>query len=189
MSFSVRKLSLMGVLVALAIVLKLPILSVPNVEFLTFVIFSSGFLLGTIEGLLVGVISMSLYTTVITPYGLPPLPIALAQVFSMAFIGSAGGICRALHARGLAPKFPSVRSDKKPSSLGFFGFLTMGLFGLGLTLIYDLLTNLATAYLVGQFWPVMIAAIPFALIHILSNVAIFVILAPVLLKLSALLTV
>ena len=179
MSFPVRKLSLMGVLVALAIVLKLPILSVPNVEFLTFVIFSSGYLLGAVEGLLVGVISMSLYTSVITPYGLPPLPIAFAQVFSMAFIGLAGGIASRLHL---------VPLHKEPSSSTGFKFLTMGLFGLVLTLVYDLFTNLATAYVMGQFWPVMIAAIPFALLHILSNVAIFVILTPVLIRLSAVLT-
>jgi len=180
MSFSVRKLSLMGVLVALAIALKLPILSIPNVEFFTFVIFSSGYLLGIIEGLLVGVISMSLYTSIITPYGLPPLPIAFAQVSSMALIGLAGGLARKLHL---------VPFDKKPSSLRGLMFLTLGLFGLGLTLLYDLLTNLATAYVVGQFIPVMISAIPFALVHILSNIAIFSVLTPVLLKSSTMLRI
>jgi hypothetical protein len=175
MSLPVRKLSLMGVLIALAIALKLPILSLPNVEFFTFVIFSSGYLLGIIEGLLVGVISMSLYTSIITPYGLPPLPIAFAQVFSMALIGLAGGFAFKLHL---------VRFDREASSFTGFKFLTMGLFGLSLTLIYDLFTNLATAYVMGQFLPVMISAIPFALIHILSNIVIFVVLTPVLLKLS-----
>lgn len=175
MRFSARKLSLMGVLIALAIVLKLPILSLPNVEFFTFVIFSSGYLLGIIEGLLVGVISMSIYTSFITPYGFPPLPIAFAQVLSMALIGLAGGLAFTLHL---------LRLDKKPSSLTGFKFLTMALLGLGLTLIYDLFTNLATAYVMGQFLPVMIAAIPFALIHVLSNTGIFIILTPVLLRLS-----
>lgn len=170
---SARKLALSGVLVALAIVLKLPILSVPNVEFFTFVVFSSGFLLGIIEGCLVGIVSMSLYTSIITPYGLPPLPIAFAQVFSMALIGVAGGISRMLYT--IFPKRLKL--------------LTIGLFGLGLTLVYDLLTNLATAYVMGQFLPVMISAIPFALIHILSNMAIFVVLTPVLLKLSTMLTI
>ena len=88
----------MGILIALAIALKLPILSIPNVEFLTFVIFSSGFLLGAIEGALAGVIAMSIYTTLITPYGLPPLPIACAQIFSMGLIGFAGGLARRLGA-------------------------------------------------------------------------------------------
>jgi hypothetical protein len=116
---------------------------------------------------------MSLYTSIITPYGLPPLPIAFAQVFSMALIGIAGGVSRML-----CTIFPKRLK-----------FLTPGLFGLGLTLIYDLLTNLATAYVMGQFLPVMISAIPFALIHLLSNMAIFVVLTPVLLKLSTLVTI
>jgi energy-coupling factor transport system substrate-specific component len=175
MNFSVRKLALMGVLIALAIVLKLPLLSVPNVEFFTFTVFSSGYLLGMIEGGLVGIISISIYTIVITPYGLPPLPIALAQILCMALIGFAGG---------LAFKFNVVALDQNFSLRSFLPILIMGIYGLVLTVIYDLFTNLAVAFVMGQFLPVMIAAIPFALIHILSNVIIFVILAPLLLKMS-----
>jgi hypothetical protein len=64
--------------------------------------------------------------------------------------------------------------------------LIMGLAGLVLTLIYDLLTNLATTVVMGQFWPVMIAAVPFSLLHILSNMVIFVALSPLLIKMSRL---
>jgi len=165
----------MGVLIALAIVLKLPILSVPNVEFFTFIVFSSGYLLGMTGGILVGIISISIYTTLITPYGLPPLPIAFAQIFCMALIGFAGG---------LAFKFNVVPLERNSTLRSFFPFLIMGIFGLILTIIYDLFTNLATAFVIGQFLPVMVAAVPFALIHILSNVIIFVVLAPLLLKMS-----
>jgi hypothetical protein len=175
MSFSARKLALMGVLIALAIALKLPILSVPNVEFFTFIVFSSGYLLGMIGGAAVGIISMSIYTSFVTPYGLPPLPIAFAQVFSMALIGFAGGLAFRLCRSALRPDF----------YLGTVAvILTMGMAGLVLTIIYDLFTNLATALVVGQFWPVMIAALPFALLHILSNVVIFVVLSPLLLKMA-----
>ena len=177
MSFSAKKLALTGILIALAIALKLPILSVPNVEFFTFIVFSSGYLLGMTGGILVGIISISIYTTLITPYGLPPLPIAFAQIFCMALIGSAGG---------LAFKFNVVPLERNSTLRSFFPFLIMGIFGLILTIIYDLFTNLATAFVIGQFLPVMVAAIPFALIHILSNVIIFVVLAPLLLKMSVL---
>ncbi|MGB8657646.1 MAG: hypothetical protein WCE90_07660 [Candidatus Zixiibacteriota bacterium] len=170
MSFSARKLAWMGVLVALAIVLKLPLLSVPNVEFFTFVVFSAGYLLGMMEGLTVGIVSMSVYTSVITPYGLPPLPIALAQVVSMALIGLSGG---------LVSRFSRI--SLFPSTLAL---VVVGVSGLGLTLIYDLLTNLAVAYVMGQFVPIMIAAVPFTLLHVLSNVLIFVIFTPFLLKAS-----
>ncbi len=175
MSFTARKLSLMGILIALAIALKLPILSIPNVEFFTFIVFSSGYLLGMTGGILVGIISISIYTTLITPYGLPPLPIAFAQIFCMALIGFAGGIVSKFNAISLAPN-PPFRS------IPFI--LIVGISGLVLTIIYDLFTNLAVALVMGQFLPIMIAAIPFALIHILSNVIIFVILTPLLLKMS-----
>ncbi|UCB51898.1 MAG: ECF transporter S component [Candidatus Zixiibacteriota bacterium] len=175
MSFSARKLALMGVLIALAIALKLPILSVPNVEFFTFIVFSSGYLLGMIGGAVVGVIAMSIYTSFVTPYGFPPLPIALAQVLSMALIGFAGGLVFRLDRSAFRPDFSS-------RTIGVI--LTMGISGLALTLFYDLLTNLATALVVGQFWPVMVAAVPFSLLHIVSNVVIFVVLSPLLLKMA-----
>lgn len=170
MNLSARKLAWSGVLIALAIVLKLPILSVPNVEFFTFVIFSSGYLLGMIEGMIVGVISMSVYTSIITPYGLPPLPIALAQVFSMATIGFAGGLIYRLQLLNL---FKS-----------YLPYLITGLLGLTLTLVYDLLTNLAVAYVMGQFIPVMIASIPFVALHLFSNFIIFLVFTPLLLRIS-----
>jgi energy-coupling factor transport system substrate-specific component len=175
MGFSARKIALIGILIALAIALKLPILSIPNVEFLTFVIFSSGFLLGSFGGLLAGVISMSIYTTLISPYGLPPLPIAFAQIFSMALIGLAGG---------MVSVFIKTAAERDPHTNPLLFAAVLGFFGLVLTAIYDLLTNLAVAFVMGQFLPVMFAAIPFALIHIASNLAIFAILSPVLLKLS-----
>ncbi len=175
MSFSTKKLALSGVLIALAIALKLPILSVPNVEFFSFIIFSSGYLLGMIGGVVVGIISISIYTSLITPYGLPPLPIAFAQILCMALIGFAGG---------LAYKFNIVSVDENSPSRLFVHYLIMGVFGLVLTIIYDLFTNLATAFVMGQFLPVMVAGIPFALIHILSNIIIFVVFGPHLLMIS-----
>jgi energy-coupling factor transport system substrate-specific component len=175
MSFSGRKLALMGVLVALAIVLKLPILTIPNVEFFTFIVFCSGYLLGMIEGAIVGVISMSLYTTLITPYGPPPLPIAVAQITSMALIGFAGGFVW---------KFVPASFTQKSNSRPIITIFVIGISGLVLTFIYDLLTNLASAFVMGQFWPVMIAGIPFAFVHIASNVIIFVVLSPLLLGMS-----
>lgn len=170
MRFSARKLAWSGVLIALAIVSKLPILSVPNVEFFVFIVFSSGYLLGIGEGMIVGIISMSIYTSLITPYGLPPIPIALAQIFSMALAGFAGGLAKRLR---LISTFYS-----------FLPYLSMGIAGLALTITYDLLTNLAVAYVMGQFYPVMVAAIPFAAIHILSNFIIFIVFTPLLLKMS-----
>jgi hypothetical protein len=175
MVFSAGKIALMGVLIALAIALKLPILSIPNVELLTFVIFASGFLLGAIEGALVGVIAMSIYTTLISPYGIPPLPIAIAQIVSMGLIGLAGG---------LASMMVRVAAWRRTLSNHLPFAIAMGICGAALTIVYDLLTNLAVAFVMGQWMPVLLAAVPFALLHILSNLAIFLILSPLLLRLS-----
>ncbi len=176
MSFSARKLALMGILIALAIALKLPILTLPNVEFFTFIIFCSGYLLGMIEGVVVGIISMTFYTTLFTPYGPPPLPIGAAQITSMALIGFSGG---------LISKLVPASSGQYLLSRPIASILIIGGSGLVMTFIYDLLTNLASAFMMGKFWPVMIAGIPFALIHIVSNVVIFTTLSPLLLVMSS----
>jgi hypothetical protein len=160
----------MGIFVALAIALKLPILQIPNVEFFTFVVFSSGYFLGILEGGVVGGLSIFIYTT-FNPLGFPPLPIAFSQIISMIFIGVIGGL---VFKAGLV------------ILLKLSVFVIMGFLGVILTLVYDLLTNLAVAYVVGQFVPVMLAAIPFALIHMGSNAVIFVVLTPLLFKLNQL---
>ena len=170
MNWDAGKLAKMGIFVALAIALKLPILQIPNVEFFTFVVFSSGYLLGILEGGVVGGLSILIYTT-FNPYGFPPLPIALAQVSSMIFIGVFGGL---IFKAGLV------------ILVKLTNLILMGLVGVILTLVYDVITNLAVAYVVGQFIPVMMAAIPFALIHIGSNALIFIVLAPVLSRLNRL---
>jgi len=170
MTFSTKKIAKMGVFTALPIVLKIPILQIPNVEFFTFVVFTSGFLLGIIEGGVVGMLSMSIYT-VFNPYGLAPLPITVAQVISMFIIGISGGLFFYLELfRGVA----------------LATFIWMGLAGLVLTLLYDFLTNSGVAIMMGRFVPVMLAAIPFALTHLISNIIIFVLLTPVLFRLAKL---
>ena len=189
MRFSTGKLAKMGITVALAIALKLPILSVPNVEFFTFIVFCAGFLFGITEGAIVGGLSMSLYTT-FNPYGLAPLPIAFSQVFSMILIGISGGMTFKSNIICRDRPFPPLAG----SALGMTGlpraglktcpYIIMGILAIVFTLIYDLLTNFAVAYILGSFIPVMVAAIPFSLIHIASNLAIFVVLTPVLLKLA-----
>jgi hypothetical protein len=52
--------------------------------------------------------------------------------------------------------------------------------GLAATLIFDVLTNLALAVSIGPFWPVLIAAIPFAGVHLASNALLFAAIFPIL---------
>lgn len=173
MTFSTKKIAKMGVFTALPIVLKIPILQIPNVEFFSFVVFTSGFLLGMLEGGIVGALSMSIYT-IFNPYGLPPLPIGIAQVLSMIFIGILGG---------LLYKMIHLRKIKK---ISLSIFICMGITGFSVTLLYDIITNLGVVIVMGQFIPIMIAAIPFSLIHLLSNTLIFILLTPLLFRLARL---
>jgi len=164
------KLAKMGIFVALAIALKLPVLQIPNLEFFTFVVFASGYLLGAVEGGIVGGLSILIYTT-FNPYGFPPVPIALSQIVSMILIGVIGGM---------------IFKIGFPILLNVSTLVLMAFCGVILTLFYDLLTNLAVAYVVGQFLPVMLAAIPFSLMHVGSNAVIFVVLTPILYRLTQL---
>lgn len=163
----------MGVFTALPIVLKIPILQIPNVEFFSFVVFAAGFLFGTIEGGVVGALSMSIYTMV-NPYGPPPLPVGAAQVFSMILIGVSGGLF-----------FHLIRL-RRIKGIDFTIITLMGISGFSLTLLYDILTNLGVVMVAGEFIPIMIAAVPFTLIHLLSNTIIFILLTPLLFRLAKL---
>ncbi len=163
MRFGVSKIAKMGILIALAIALNLALIEIPNVELISFVVFSSGYLVGLVEGGIVGFLSMFLYS-VFNPFGMPTLPILLAQVTAMTWVGMAGGI---------------VAKTGWLSGARIVNCLAVGGVGLVLTLFYDLLTNLAVAYVAGQLLPVLIAGTFFLLIHVISNTIIFALLAPV----------
>jgi hypothetical protein len=62
----------------------------------------------------------------------------------------------------------------------------MGVTGFSVTLLYDILTNLGVVIVTGQFLPIMLAAIPFTLVHLLSNTLIFILLTPLLCRLARL---
>lgn len=167
MRISGGKAAKIGIFVGLAIALSLPLIQVPNVELFTLVVFLSGYSLGWFEGGVVGALSISIYSF-FNPYGFPPFPVLLTQILGMVIIGVSGGLAfrtEFFYLKRISP------------------FLGMALFGLVLTLIYDFLTNLSVAYLVGKLWEVMISAVPFSLIHIGSNVIIFAVLTPVFFKL------
>lgn len=163
MSLSSSKIAKMGISIALAIALKWVLLQVPNVEPISFVVFSSGYILGAIEGGIVGLLTMLVYS-VFNPYGMAPLPVLIAQVISMAFIGLTGGVVAKL------TWFSKANTTLK--------FLAIGAIGLVLTLVYDILTNLAVAYMAGQLIPILIGGIVFSLVHIISNTIIFAVLSP-----------
>ena len=157
-----RRIIQTGLFVALVVVLGFLLAEVPNVELMTVTVFLSGVILGPVNGIIVGTISIIIYS-LFNPYGPPLPPLVLAQILGFALVGWSGGILR----RRILPR------DKA-------AYLFSALAGLMLTLIYDSLTTAATAFIVlgregfarglaGCF----IAGSLFIVIHTFSNTIVF----------------
>jgi len=132
--------------------------SIPNLEVLTLVVFCSGVLLGGRDGALVGALTMLVYT-LLNPYG-PAHPfVMVAQVLGCALAGVAGA--------WFASSGGPARSTRIRAAL-------LAVTAVAVTLLYDLLTNLATGLVFGQMLTWLVAGVPFSLWHIGYNVALFV---------------
>jgi len=130
---------------------------IPNFEPLTLPVFCSGVLLGTRDGALVGGLTMLVYS-LLNPYGaVHPLVLA-AQVAGEALAGAAGGVCARLGVPGRGPVARAV---------------VLAVCGLALTVVFDLITNVATGLVYGQLRATLLGGIPFALLHLATNVATF----------------
>jgi hypothetical protein len=141
-------------------------MAVPNVEIFTLILFAAGSVLGFRLGIVTALVASFLY------FGLNPqggffLPLLAAQV-----VGSIS-----------APLLGTLWRRRRSDSLA--ARLMLALCGLGTTLWYDLVTNLAYPFSAGfdstQTLAVLVAGIPFALLHLGSNCLIFFLLAPSLL--------
>jgi len=131
--------------------------TIPNFEVLTLVVFCAGVLLGAQDGLLVGAVTMLVYS-LLNPYGAVHPLVTLSQVASEMIAGASGGwMARA----GLAGSAAGPRA------------VALGVAALLLTAFYDLVTNLATGLLFGQVGPTLLGGVPFSLVHIGSNVVLF----------------
>lgn len=156
-----RDLSLCAIFVSLAVALGFALVHMPNVELITLVIFSSGYLMGARRGFFIGLLSMGLFTT-FNPMGVPVALVALAQVGGMAAIGLVGGMARGWLAQGLL-------------------WAKLTLLGLACTVFYDLITNVAMAIsagLISQLLSVLAAGVAFSVLHMVSNIFIFVTVGP-----------
>jgi uncharacterized membrane protein len=161
----VRRIAVSGGLVAAAFAIKYPLIGVPNVEPFTLAFFSVGYTFGPLWGLFVGMVGEVIYAT-INPYGASIFPVWMAQIVGMGLAGVIGGLVGKLKGR--------LDWDKRRSL-----WIAIAA-GLAATLIFDVLTNLALAVSIGPFWPVLIAAIPFAGVHLASNALLFAAIFPIL---------
>ncbi len=166
MNLPVRDLARIGGLLAAAFVLKMPAIGLPNVEPFTLVFFFIGYRYGGFWGAAVGALGEFLYTT-LNPFGAALPPVTVAQIIGMALAGTAGG---------LAAHVDPWRIFSRPRRWGLV------LTAIVITLFYDLLTNLAMFWTLGNLWPWLIAGIPFSALHIGSNSLLFAFAFPALQK-------
>ena len=162
----VRDLATMGGLLAAAFVLKLPALGLPNIEPFTLTYFFIGYRFGAFWGGAVGALGEFVYAT-FNPLGASLPPVAAAQTIGMALAGIAGGVSARLNL---------FHIFSRPRRWGLAAAAVL------ITLLFDVLTNVAMFWTLGNLTAWLLAGIPFSALHIISNCLLFVFVFPALQK-------
>ncbi len=178
-----------AIFVALAAALGFLLLSVPNVELVTFTVFASGVVLGRWRGALVGALAMAIYSG-FNPYGsglgIPTM--FAAQLAASAFAGLMGGITAPLWRGRAAEKAPSPGERFDAPSTGRAVDRRRGLplvaggMGLALTAVYQTAVIVGLAVMSPEFrtgaLAVLLSNALFSSVHLVSNTIVFAVLAP-----------
>ncbi len=180
-----RQITLIAAMSAVSIVVAyskgLALSSLPGVfEFMTVLIFVSGFCFGTTVGGAVGVISLTIYMLIPSPFAHPAAWLFSTSPILLVVMALLGGMF------GVAGAFLSKRIESKRTSRFT---LTLGIVGLVLTFVYDIMSSVgfAIAYpgwttirqaLWLTFVPLYYPWPP--IVHTASNALIFALVAPVL---------
>ena len=153
------RVALIAILAAMAIGGNYALSAIPNVELSSVMVFLSGFLFGPFIGALVAFIAMLIYQ-LWNPWGAFIPPIGLSVIGATIFIGILGGI--------LGKAIQRLEySDTR-------WFLFPAIFGLLLTLLFDILTTFAYSITFGiSFSVAFITGLPFMAIHMVSNALLF----------------
>lgn len=155
-----RKVCIIAIIAALCVGSNYALVGVPNVKVMDLLVFVSGFVFGPLIGASVGIFAWLIYGS-INPYGFV-FQIWLATIFSEVIYGAAGGFMR----KWLTSTGPSNNLLELSFLFGAAGFLS--------TLIYDLITNVVFAWAFNvPLLLAILAGVPFALIHEVSNAVLF----------------
>jgi len=145
------------------------LMAVPNVEVFTLFLFLAGYSVGAWRGAIAAFAASILYFGLNPQGGLYP-PLLISQILGAVLAPLAGSLFR------------------KNSRRGWATAILCGLAGVLATFGYDLITNLAYPFSAGfgmeQIIATLVLGLPFALVHIASNLLIFLLLAPSLLNLA-----
>jgi uncharacterized membrane protein len=162
---TVRDISLITVLTALCVGGSYALIGLPNIKVMDLVVFVSGFVFGTFIGATTGILTWIVYGA-INPFGFS-FPVWLSTMVGEAVFGIVGGILGRI----------SYKTSEKTFNVFRFS-LEMGLWGLVLTIVYDLFTNIVFAVVFNV--PIVAAIVMgwfippwFGILHEASNLILF----------------
>ncbi|MFO7652514.1 MAG: hypothetical protein R6X25_01715 [Candidatus Krumholzibacteriia bacterium] len=139
---------------------------IPSVELMTLLTALAGAALGPGGGALCGALAMAVHSLA-NPLGAAVPALLAAQTAGLAAAGALGGL-------GAGAVASCVRRGRRLRSALFAAAL-----GGGATLVYDVLTNAATVVAFDlRWWVVVTGGLPFALVHVGVNAALFAALFP-----------
>lgn len=162
---SISTITRMAILIALAIGLGYALLEIPNVELVTATVFIGGYILGKVQGAVIGLITEGLFS-LFHPLGPSPPPLFITQVFSMTCTGFLGGWMRKKH------------TFWKP-----WHFALAGLFSTALFAVLTTLSFVWTAYIpLAKIPQSFLFGLGFYILHLASNGLIFFTLVPIMVK-------
>ncbi len=151
-----RRITLTAGFVALGVAIGYPLASVP-IELISTTMFIAGYVLGCLNGALVGAMTMFFYSS-LSPFGMAAPPVLIAQIAGMAVTGAAGALVRKLDF----------------SRFKWQHALWLGSLGFIVTLIFDALTTLATTLILGlDFRALLVMGGFFYATHLVSNCLVF----------------
>ncbi len=156
-----RRVALIAVMAALALVGNYALVGVPNVELGSTILFFTGYAFG-LEIAIPSALLMSLIYGTINPWGMFIPQIWLSQVIGWSYMVVAGNLLR------------RDDSDSDPVSAGVL-FIT----GAISTLVFDLVTSIG--YSIAFSIPFVIAlagGVPFMIVHVTSNAILFALAIP-----------
>ncbi len=172
-----KKLILVALFAALAVALGFALISVPNLELVTFTFFLGGYFIGLRGGILAAVLGEFLYST-FNPLGAAPFPMLVAQIFGMSLVAATGAVSREI-VQNLLGAHSLKALGKRPL---FYLSVFFGLIGLTLTLIYDFLTTLTPLLFSGLTVQKLFGSVAYGMgfyvAHIGFNTLIFAALTP-----------
>jgi len=153
---------------ALAYILALASVYIPNVSLSFIAVFAGGALFGLKTGVSAGGLGMFLWT-VFNPYGMAVIPVTIAQIAGMMLVGALGAT--------VAGSIIMRHVQKR----GFWIFALLGTTG---GLLYQVIVGAVNAWMFGPFWASLSAGLVFSLATIISNALIFPACYPLIVRLA-----